>query len=184
MIYPRLMIAGVQSGAGKTTVALGLMAALRDSGWRVQPFKVGPDYIDPGWHRVAAGRPSHNLDSWMGPDGAVQTIFQKNAAGMDVSIIEGVMGLYDGARNSGIKGSSAHVAMILKTPVVLVVNVRGMAQSCLAVVKGFKDYQPEMDLPGVILNQAGLYHKTVLTKALEEELGVRVLGCLPDRTDI
>lgn len=184
MQFPRVMIAGVHSGVGKTTVTLGILAALRRMGFAVQPYKVGPDYIDPGWHFWAAGQRSHNLDSWMGPEEVVQTVFCKHAATADICVIEGVMGLFDGVKGGGIKGSSAHIAMILKVPVILVVNVMGMAQSCVALVKGFMEYQPALHLAGVILNQASDFHQNYLKKALEEELGIPVLGCLSCCGDI
>ncbi|MEW6623442.1 MAG: cobyrinate a,c-diamide synthase [Bacillota bacterium] len=185
MKYPRLVIAGVHSGVGKTTLTLGLIAALRRQGVQVQPFKVGPDYIDPGLHFRAAGVKSHNLDSWMGLARVVETIFIKNAPVDGISVIEGVMGLYDGARGERLQGSTAHIALILKAPVVLVVNARGMGGSCAALVKGYMDYEPGLALKGVILNNAGSnYYKIALKKRLEEELGVKVLGCIPKTTGI
>lgn len=185
MNFSRLMIAGVQSGVGKTTLTLGLLSALKKRGIRVQPFKVGPDYIDPGLHYHAAGLKSHNLDSWMGSEEVVRSIFVKNAQEAELSIIEGVMGLFDGAKGERLKGSSAHVALTLGLPVVLVVNVKGMARSCVALVKGYKEYVQGLNLKGVILNNAGSsYYKTVLTDALQEELGVRVLGCLSRNNNI
>ncbi|KUG05471.1 cobyrinic acid a,c-diamide synthase [hydrocarbon metagenome] len=180
-----LMIAAVNSGAGKTTISLGIMAALIRKGIAVQPFKVGPDYIDTGLHFAACGRRSHNLDSWMGSEEIVKRVFYKNARKADISVIEGVMGLYDGAKGSGIAGSSAHVALTLNLPVILVVDVRGMARSCLALVKGFLEYEPQLNLKGIILNYAsGDYYKTYLKTEIEDELGVKVLGCLPKHNDI
>lgn len=179
MHFPRVMIAGVHSGVGKTTVTLGIMAALRKKGLSVQPYKVGPDYIDPGWHYWAAGQHSHNLDSWMGNAEVVRAVFCKHAADSDISVIEGVMGLFDGVKGGGIKGSSADIAIMLQIPVILVVNVMGMAQSCVAMVKGFMEYQPALNLVGLILNQASDFHIQTVKKALEEELGISVLGCLP-----
>jgi cobyrinic acid a,c-diamide synthase len=179
MNYPRVMIAGVHSSVGKTTVSLGMMSALYRRGMRVQAFKVGPDYIDPGLHFYATGNKSHNLDCWMGSSEIVKTIFGRNAQVADVSIVEGVMGFYDGARGEGIKGSSADIAMLLKIPVILVLNARGMAQSCVAMVKGFIEYHPEANIQGVILNQATDFHKNWVKPNLEDELGIQVLGCLP-----
>lgn len=177
--YPRLMIAGAHSSAGKTTIALGLMKALSRQGSQVQPFKVGPDYIDPGLHFHAAGRKSHNLDSWMSDRPVLETVFAKNARQADMAIIEGVMGLYDGARGERIKGSSAEIAVLLKVPVILVVDVQGMAQSCIATAKGFMDYCPDVQIQGVILNKATKYHEQWIKPALEAELGIKVIGCLP-----
>lgn len=184
MIYPRLVIAGVQSGVGKTTVSLGLMKALSNRGLRVQPFKVGPDYIDTGLHYQACGHISHNLDNWMGDDKVVQTVFAKHAADCDIAIIEGVMGLYDGVKTARLKGSTASMAMLLKAPVILVVNVEGMAQSCVALVKGFMDYEPRLNLAAVVLNKTGKYHRTILKEHLEEDLNIKVIGCLPRHREI
>jgi len=184
MHLPRVIIAGVHTGAGKTTLTLGILAALKARGIKVQPFKVGPDYIDPGLHFHAAGTSSHNLDSWMGSEEVVKNVFTKNAAHAEVSIIEGVMGLYDTARGHRIKGSTAHIAMILKAPVVLVVDSKMLAQSCVAMVKGFIDYEPGIKIRGVILNNAGMFHKLEVGPRLEEELGIKVLGCLGENRNI
>jgi cobyrinic acid a,c-diamide synthase len=173
------MIAGVNSGVGKTTISLGTMSALTRRGIKVQAFKVGPDYIDPGLHFYATGSKSHNLDCWMGSTEVVKTIFGRNAQGADISIVEGVMGFYDGARGEGIRGSSADIAILLKIPVVLVLNARGMAHSCVAMVKGFIDYNSKANIQGVILNHATDFHKNWVKKNLEDELGIQVLGCLP-----
>jgi len=185
MKLPRLLIAGVQSGVGKTTLTLGIMAALRRKGIVVQGFKVGPDYIDTGLHLHASGIKTHNLDSWMGSEEVVETIFYKNAARVQISIIEGVMGLYDGVKGERIKGSSADIALILNAPVILVVNVRGLAQSCVALVKGYIEYEPRLNIKGIVLNNAGsIYYRTLLKQCLEEELGVKVLGCIPAEKNI
>lgn len=178
MQYPRLIIAGVQSGVGKTTLTLGIISALRRHGLQVQPFKVGPDYIDTGLHLRAAGMASYNLDTWMCPPDLVRRVFAVHAARADVSIVEGVMGLFDGVRGGGIEGSSADIALLLKAPVLLVVNVEALAQSCVALVKGFRDYQPDVQIKGVILNRASVFHKTWIRPAVEQELGLPVLGCL------
>jgi cobyrinic acid a,c-diamide synthase len=184
MNSPRVIIAGVQTGVGKTTITLGIMAALRRKGIAVQPFKVGPDYIDPGLHYYAAGVKSHNLDSCMGTEEVVKTVFAKNSAGAQLSVIEGVMGLYDTGRGKRIVGSTAHVAIILKAPVILVVNAKVMAQSCIALVKGFMDYEPEIQIKGIILNNTSSYHREDLRPSLEDELGIPVLGCIPERKDM
>lgn len=184
MNYPRLIIAGVQSGVGKTTLSLGLMRALRNRGLIVQPFKVGPDYIDPGLHYQACGLKSHNLDSWMGNEETVKNVFAKNAAHADIAIIEGVMGLYDGAKGSRLEGSTAELAMLLDAPLLLVVNVQGMAQSCVALIKGFMDYEPQLKLQAVVLNNSSEYHQSSLKDSMEKELGIKVLGCLPRQEEI
>lgn len=184
MKAPRIIIAGVHSGVGKTTLSLGLMRALRDRGLNVKPFKAGPDYIDPGLHYQACGFKSHNLDTWMGSDTVVKTVFCKNAAGADLSIIEGVMGLFDGLKGSRIKGSTAELALLLNAPVILMVNVQAMAQSCAALIKGFMDYEPGLKLQAVVLNNCSEYHRSSLKPDLEKELGIKVLGCLPRNMEI
>jgi cobyrinic acid a,c-diamide synthase len=174
--YPRLVIAGVHSGVGKTSVATALMAALACSGKKVRPFKVGPDYIDPGYHTAATGKSSRNLDAWfLGEDGIVE-IFMRGAQDADISIVEGVMGLYDG-RGSGAEGSTAHVAKILKAPVLLVLDARSMARSAAALVLGYKNFDQEVNLAGVFLNRVGGdRHYNLLRQAIEECCGVPVLG--------
>lgn len=143
------VIAGTHSGVGKTTIATGLMAALARKGRSVQGWKVGPDYIDPSYHAVATGRPSRNLDTWMCSKSTVRKLFARSAS--DVNVIEGVMGLFDGAL--GGKGSTAEVAQTLGVPVILVVDARSMAQSAGAIVHGFATYDPRVRLAGVIFNR-------------------------------
>ncbi len=176
MRFPRLVIAGAHSSAGKTTVAAALMRALSSKGVKVQPYKVGPDYIDPGYHTAAAGRRCRNLDAWfLGGDG-VREVFLRSAAGADISIIEGVMGLYDG-RGSGGEGSTAHVSRLLDAPVVLVLDARSMARSAAAMVLGYKNFDPGVRLCGVIVNRVGSdRHYKLLKDAIESGAGVPVLG--------
>lgn len=143
------LVASPHSGAGKTTVAVGLMAALAARGHRVQAFKVGPDYIDPSYHRLATGRPSRNLDTWLCSKETVRWLFERSAA--DVNVVEGVMGLFDGA--PGGAGSTAEVAKTLGVPVVLVVDASGMAQSVGALVHGFATYDPDVTIAGVVFNR-------------------------------
>lgn len=181
----RVLIGGVQSGVGKTTLTLGILAALRRRGLEVQPYKVGPDYIDPGLHYHAAGRRSHNLDSWMSDEQVIKQIFVKHAQGVDLCLVEGVMGLFDGAKGERLKGSSADIALILDMPVILVVNVKGMGRSCLPLIKGFQEYEPHLKLKGVILNNAGGdYYRKEIKAAIEQELGLTVLGCVPKEQQI
>ncbi|MER5865466.1 cobyrinate a,c-diamide synthase [Kitasatospora sp. NPDC002040] len=176
---PRLVIAAPSSGAGKTTVATGLMAALAARGLAVSPHKVGPDYIDPGYHALAAGRPGRNLDAFMcGPE-RIAPLFLHGAAGADVAVVEGVMGLYDGAAGRGELASTAHVAKLLRAPVVLVVDASSQSRSVAALVHGFASWDPEVRLAGVILNRvASDRHEQLLREALEEGGGVEVLGCV------
>lgn len=175
----RVIIAGASSGAGKTTTAVGLMAAFAARGLTVQGFKAGPDYIDPGFHTAATGRLSRNLDTWMLSPGAVREVFLRGCRGADMAVVEGVMGLYDGLGPDNELGSTAYLAKVLRTPVILVLDVRGMAASAAAVVLGFKEYDPEVALAGIILSFAGSEsHCSLVREAIEEKTGVPVLGCL------
>ena len=149
------LIAAPQSGSGKTTVSLAIMAALARRGLVVAPFKCGPDFIDPGYHQLVTGRPSINLDGWMCPAEFVRDTFRLHAQESDVAVIEGVMGLFDGIGSSAGEGSSAQIAAITGAPVVLVVNARGMAASAAALVKGFAEFDPHVRLAGVIFNNVG-----------------------------
>ncbi|WP_312335458.1 cobyrinate a,c-diamide synthase [Anaerospora hongkongensis] len=171
---PRIVIAGTNSGVGKTTIVTGLLAALRQRGLAVQSYKVGPDYIDPGYHRLASGKPSHNLDTWLVPAEKIADVFLKTAVGNDIAIIEGVMGLYDGGRN-GIS-STAAIAKLLQAPVVLVVDAKSMGESAAAIVLGYKMYDPEVNLAGVIVNRLGSESHCQMVKEAVERLGVPVLG--------
>ncbi len=178
MNVPRLVIAAPASGSGKTTIATGLMRAFTDAGLAVSPHKVGPDYIDPGYHALATGRPGRNLDAYMcGPE-RIAPLFLHGAAGCDLALIEGVMGLYDGASGQGELASTAHVAKLLKAPVVLVVDASSQSRSVAALVHGFASWDPEVRVAGVILNKVGSdRHEHLLREALEES-GVPVLGAV------
>ncbi|GAA2601418.1 cobyrinate a,c-diamide synthase [Streptomyces tubercidicus] len=175
---PRLVIAAPSSGAGKTTVATGLMAAFADAGLTVSPHKVGPDYIDPGYHSLATGRPGRNLDAYLcGPD-RVAPLFLHGAAGADLALVEGVMGLFDGASGMGELSSTAQVAKLLRAPVVLVVDASSQSRSVAALVHGFASWDPEVRLAGVILNKVGSdRHEELLREAMDSS-GVPVLGAL------
>jgi len=151
---PAFLIAGTHSGVGKTTVTLGLMAALRARGLRVQPFKVGPDFIDPSHHTAVCGRPSHNLDSFMMGEEGVRRTFYSALPGADVAVVEGVMGLYDGMDGTDVS-STAQVAEILGLPVLLVINVHGMSRSAAALEMGFAEFDPRLFMAGTILNRVG-----------------------------
>ncbi|MFV1977607.1 MAG: cobyrinate a,c-diamide synthase, partial [Candidatus Scalindua sp.] len=182
---PRIMIAGTNSGVGKTTVTLGIMSALVQKGINVQGFKAGPDYIDPSHHTFVTGNASRNLDTWVMGNSACRELFERSAANADISVIEGVMGLYDGSIDSTGLGSSAHLAKILNTPVILVVSARGVAQSAGAIVMGFKEFDKEINLSGIILNNvASKNHYDIIKKAIEDSCTVSVLGYLKKDNDI
>ncbi|MER6561912.1 cobyrinate a,c-diamide synthase [Streptomyces sp. NPDC001027] len=173
---PRLVIAAPSSGSGKTTVATGLMAAFAARGLAVSPHKVGPDYIDPGYHSLATGRVGRNLDAYLcGPE-LVGPLFAHGARGCDLAIVEGVMGMYDGAAGEGELASTAQVAKLLRAPVVLVVDASSQSRSVAALVHGFVSWDPEVRVGGVILNKvASDRHEELLRDALESA-GTPVLG--------
>ena len=174
----RLVIAAPSSGAGKTTVATGLMAAFAGRGLAVSPHKVGPDYIDPGYHALATGRPGRNLDAYMCGTGLIAPLFAHGSRGCDLAVVEGVMGLYDGAADQGELASTAQVAKLLKAPVVLVVDASSQSRSVAALVHGFASWDPEVRIGGVILNKVATdRHEHLLREALGES-GVPVLGVL------
>lgn len=192
------IIAGTHSGAGKTTLTLGIMEALRRRGYKVQPFKAGPDYIDPGYHAALCRSPSYNLDTWMMGTNGVKRTFSRAMQSGDIGVIEGVMGLFDGksgerqggpggqgvAGRPGGAGSTAHIARVLKVPVILVLDASGIAGSAAAVVKGFERFDPAVKIAGVIFNRVGSpSHYGILKSAVSGSTGVKVLGFLPaDRT--
>ena len=175
----RVVVLGAPaSGSGKTTVATGLMAALRARGTAVAPFKVGPDYVDPGYHTLAAGRPGRNLDPVLVGADRIGPLARHGAIGADVAVVEGVMGLFDGRLTDG-HGSTAHVAGLLGAPIVLVVDARGQSRSLAALLHGFRSFDPAVELAGVILNLVGsAAHERVL-RAAAAEVGMPVLGALP-----
>ncbi|WP_344593779.1 cobyrinate a,c-diamide synthase [Actinomadura vinacea] len=181
---PRIVVAAPASGCGKTTVATGLMAALAARGTAVSPHKVGPDYIDPGYHALATGRPGRNLDPWLTSEELVVPLFLHGAAGAEVSVVEGVMGLYDGAAEQGGFASTAHVAGLLDAPVVLVVDAAAAGRSVAATVHGFRTYDEGVRLGGVILNRIGSDGHERMCRDAVEELGVPVLGALRRREDV
>jgi cobyrinic acid a,c-diamide synthase len=177
-VIGRVVIAGTNSGAGKTTVATGLIGALAARGHTVQGFKVGPDYIDPSYHRLASGRPGRNLDAFLSGPELIAPLFRHGSAGADLAVIEGVMGLFDGASGRGELASTAHVAKLLDAPVVLVVNGSAMARSAAAVIHGFATFDPDVAVRGVIFNRVGsAMHEALLCQAADT-VGVPVLGCL------
>ncbi len=175
----RLIIAGVASGVGKTTISTGLMAALAARGLRVQGYKVGPDYIDPTYHRAATGRPSYNLDTWLSSQAMVRQRFEASARDADIALIEGVMGLFDGRKGTLDSASTAEIARLLNAPVLLVIDVSHMGQSVAALVSGFQQLDPRVYVAGVLLNRvASPDHEATLRYAIELRTGIPVFGVL------
>ena len=171
----RFIVSGTSSGSGKTTVALGLMAAFKQKGYSVQPFKCGPDFIDPGLHKLITGQVSRNLDLWMSGEQFTRATLAKNSQHADITIIEGVMGMFDG----GIS-SSGSLAATLNIPGILVLDVRSMAESAAAIVKGFETLRPEAAPKGIILNRiASARHLQLVSDAIREHCEAEILGYLP-----
>jgi cobyrinic acid a,c-diamide synthase len=184
-VIPGLLIAAPASGTGKTTVMLGLLAALRDHGLQVQPFKNGPDYIDPAFHRAASGRDSFNLDTWSMP-GAMLDGMLLAASGADLVLAEGSMGLFDGVAATGAtgNGASADLAARMGWPVILVIDASGQAQTAAAVAQGLARFRPGVRVAGVILNRIASPRHEALIRAGMDEAGLTVLGALPKRASI
>ena len=185
MIPPGLMISAPASGTGKTTLMLGLLAAFRERGVTVQPFKSGPDYIDPAFHTAASGRASFNLDSWSMDRPHIDGLIG-NAAGADLILSEGSMGLFDGVAIPGASGNgaSADIAAFMGWPVVLVLDVSGAAQSVAATALGFARMRPDVTLAGVVLNRVASPRHEALVRVGMEQVGIKVLGVLPRRKEI
>ncbi len=162
------ILAAPSSGSGKTTITLALLAALKRRGVKVQPFKTGPDYIDTAHHGEATGVKAHNLDTWMLPSVVNKEIFAKNSAGMDIAVVEGVMGLFDGVDGKGEAGSTAALAKLLDLPVILIVDARSMAKSAAALVSGFVNFDKGVRFAGIIWNRVGSdNHRRILDEALK-----------------
>jgi len=182
-MHKSLIIAAPSSGSGKTTISIGIMAALMKRGLTVQPFKVGPDFIDPQYHRHVTGRQSHNLDGWMMGKGPAKEVYARGSKDAGVSVIEGVMGLYDGIGAKGLQGSTAEAAELTGAPVILVVDARSMAGSVAALVRGFETHMDSIRVAGVILNRVGSErHEKLLREAVKRSCKARVIGAIP-RTD-
>jgi len=185
MNIPRVVIAGDRSSAGKTTVCIGLLGALRERGLEVQGFKVGLDYIDPGFHTLVSGRPSRNLDGFLMSPEVVKEIFIRGSKGADIAVIEGVRGLYEGLNYSDDVGSTAQIAKILHCPVILVIDAGSITRSVAALVNGYKSFNPEVQISGVILNNIGSErHGEKAQKAVEKYCGVKVIGKIPRKSDL
>jgi cobyrinic acid a,c-diamide synthase len=178
-----LVIAGDRSGVGKTTITLALLAALRQRGLAVQSFKVGPDYIDPMFHQFVTARPCRNLDLVLTSESYLQSCLDKHCQGINSALIEGVMGLFDGAGGT-VWGSTAHVARLLKLPILLVVDCTGLSGSIAAIVHGYQTFDPRLDLAGVILNRVGSDRHIAMLKSALAPLGVPVLGVFPRQEEI
>jgi len=176
-----IIIAAPHSGSGKTTITLGIMEFMKRRGLAVAPFKVGPDFIDPGYHRLVTGRTSINLDGWMCGEEFVWETFALHSEHADIAVIEGVMGLFDGIGGSVDEGSTAQIAKLTGSPVILVLDAKGIARSASALVKGFAEFDPAVNLAGVIFNNvASDNHARILREAVEGDLpAVKVLGCIP-----
>lgn len=184
MSCPRLVVAAPQGRSGKTTITLGLVAALSERGLAVQPFKKGPDYIDPSWLTGAGGRPCRNLDLFMMEEAAALAAFCRGARGADVAIVEGAMGMYDGLDLEGT-GSTAQLARLLAAPIILVVDTTRMTRSVAAMVSGYQRFEPDVNVAGVILNKvARSRHEKMLVGAIERYCQIPVLGCVPKREEL
>ena len=184
---PRVVIAAPGSGHGKTSVATGLLGAFRRRGLKVSPHKVGPDYIDPGYHALAAGRPGRNLDPWLVGEEQIVRLFAHGASTpepADIAVIEGVMGLFDGAYGHGDFASTAHVARLLGAPVILVVDAKGMSASAAALLHGFATFDPRARIGGVIFNKAGSERHEEFLRDAADAAGVPVLGVIHRRDQV
>lgn len=180
MNLPRIILGGTSSRAGKTLVSIGLMRALRSRGYKVQPFKIGPDFIDPSYHKFATGRPSRNLDGYLMKNRDIVEVFQRNGKNADIAVIEGVMGLYDSHDAMDEKGSTAEVAKILKAPVIIIANVERISRTAAAFVLGYKLFDRAVDIKGVILNRVGSEkHAEKARLAVERLAEMEVVGVMP-----
>ena len=179
---PGILIGAASSGSGKTTFTLGLLRALKNRGIAVQPYKCGPDYIDTQYHGLAAGRDSVNLDLFMGGEAHVKEIFARYSQGAGACVVEGVMGLFDGY--SKMRGSSAEVAQVLDIPVLLIVNAKSCAYSVAPIIYGYKNFNPQVKIAGVVFNMVGSASHYATLKDACQELGVPVLGYLPKNSGI
>lgn len=178
----RILIGAASSGSGKTTFTLGLLRALKNRGIAVQPYKCGPDYIDTQYHGLAAGRESVNLDLFMGGEAHVKEIFARYSQGAGACVVEGMMGLFDGY--SKMRGSSAEVAQVLDIPVLLIVNAKSCAYSVAPIIYGYKNFNPQVKIAGVVFNMVGSASHYATLKDACQELGVPVLGYLPKNSGI
>lgn len=185
MSFNGFVLAGTHSGAGKTTITAGVLGALKKRGMKVQPFKTGPDYIDPAFHNFVVGTKSRNLDTWMMSEEVVRYLYAKNVAHSDVAVVEGVMGLFDGLNGTEDIGSTAYLAKLLKLPVILIVDGSGMARSAAAIVKGFSSFDPDCHIAGVILNRlSGAAHYELMKEAVEKATGILCFGYVQKNVNV
>lgn len=180
----KILIAGTSSGVGKTTISLGIMQALTKRKMKVQPYKVGPDYIDPSYHTFITGRHSRNLDSYMLDDEKIKYVFNQASKESDISVVEGVMGLYDGIGIDLDNCTSSYTSKLLKTPVILVINGKAMAASSAAMVLGYKQIDKDVNIKGIIVNNVRTKtHYEIIKKSIETYCGVEVLGYFPPNNE-
>lgn len=180
----RIMFSAVSSGSGKTLITCGILQALVNRGLNVASFKCGPDYIDPMFHSKVIGAKSRNLDSFFTKENEIKYLLEKNSVDMDISVMEGVMGFYDGLAGISKKASSYDVAKITKTPVILIINCKGMSLSILPIIKGFMEYAKDSNIKGVILNKMSKMIYDDIKNLIEKELKIKVLGYVEDVKDL
>lgn len=183
MKLPRIMLAAPNSGSGKTLITCGLLQALKNEKLNVTAFKSGPDYIDPMFHTKVIGTPSKNLDSYFADEETLKYLFAKSASKSDISVIEGVMGFYDGLGGISTAASSYDVARITKTPVILVISAKGMSLSVVALLKGIMEYRKDSNIKGVILNNVSEMYFKEMKPIIESELGIKAIGYVPKLVD-
>ena len=184
MKIKRVMIAAPKSGSGKTVITCALLQALKDHGWKAASYKCGPDYIDPMFHEKIIDVPAKNLDTFFTDEEKTRELFQNSAKNMDIAVFEGVMGLYDGLGGVREEGSSYHLAEVTKTPIVLVVDAKGMGRSIVPLIAGFLNYDKKHLIQGIILNRMSKGYYETLKPLIEEELKTRVIGFLPEKEEL
>ena len=180
----RIMIASPSSGSGKTSITIALLNVLKKRGLNIVSFKTGPDYIDPLFHKNVLGVKSHNLDTFFTGKEKTLELFNEASDGADIAVMEGVMGLYDGLGGVLMEGSSYDLAAVTDTPVILIVNAKGMGKSVAALIKGFLSYDDKKLIKGVILNRTSKSFYSTIKEEIEKELGIRVLGFMPDKKEV